>query len=190
MTYPKQLNKTLEQVLFHDLPIPVMQSTELQSQIAYINWLRLKMIEARNLSATGVANLSKLQLTVHTPNEGKRTVIGGANLKRAGMLPGFPDIANHAFRFAFELKAGKNFVTPHQIWWLRSLELEGYFVAVCYSAQEAEDFTEATMATWAQSEVHDSIGNQRWRRIFEWATRDVQERIVDPWVMNSHKSAW
>lgn len=79
---------------------------------------------------------------VHIPNEGRRSAYTGANLKRMGMRPGFPDlfipIARMGYHGLFvEMKVGKNKPTRAQIEWLRRLDAEGYAVCVRYGADAA-----------------------------------------------------
>lgn len=83
-----------------------------------------------------------LKLMYHTPNEGKRSAVTGARLKRKGLRPGVPDICLPCARGGYhglyiELKVGDNKPTPAQREYMRSLEAEGYFVALCYSASAA-----------------------------------------------------
>ena len=83
-----------------------------------------------------------LRLMYHTPNEGKRSVAAGARLKRKGLRPGVPDICLPCPRGGYhglyiELKVGKGRPTADQREYLRLLEGEGYFVALCYSAASA-----------------------------------------------------
>lgn len=79
---------------------------------------------------------------IHIPNEGKRSEAAGANLKRLGLSPGFPDLFIFRVRgryhgFAIEMKYGKGKLSGDQKAWLRRLKSEGYATAVCYSAEEA-----------------------------------------------------
>ena len=80
---------------------------------------------------------------VHIPNEGKRTARYGAQLKRAGMRKGFPDlfipIANHGKHGLFiEMKYGRNRTTPEQDNWIKLLHCSGYAVVVCYGFDDAK----------------------------------------------------
>lgn len=79
---------------------------------------------------------------VHIPNEGKRSEAYGAQLKRLGLRPGFPDLfvplARGKYHGLFiEMKYGEGRPTPEQKKWLLDLSAEGYACAVCYSAAEA-----------------------------------------------------
>ena len=79
---------------------------------------------------------------VHIPNEGKRSVVTGAQLKAMGMQRGFPDLFVPLARMGYhglfiEMKAGRGRLSEHQREWLRRLNEYGYAVAVCYGADEA-----------------------------------------------------
>lgn len=80
---------------------------------------------------------------VHIPNEGKRTVTGGARLKRAGMRPGFPDLffpiargGYHGLFIEMKRRAGGK-VSDAQRGWIDRLNHAGYFAIVCAGADEA-----------------------------------------------------
>ena len=76
-------------------------------------------------------------LWCHCPNEGKRSPIAGANLKRAGLKRGVPDILIFTEpRVAIELKVGKRKPTPTQTQWLCDLNSEGWHTAICRSVAE------------------------------------------------------
>lgn len=66
----------------------------------------------------------------------------GQILKNAGLKPGVPDLildypagTYHGLRI--EMKFGKNKPTPNQLDWLLRLRDAGYFVALCWSADDA-----------------------------------------------------
>ena len=85
-----------------------------------------------------------LLLMYHVPNEGKRSPREGACLAKMGLKRGVPDICLPVARGGYhglyiELKVGKNKPTPDQEAYLQALEREGYFVALCYGALEAEN---------------------------------------------------
>ena len=71
----------------------------------------------------------ELRLMFHVPNEGKRSVYSGAELKRAGLKKGVPDVMLPVARkgyngLAIEMKAGKNKPTEEQKKWsYRSVNL-------------------------------------------------------------------
>lgn len=99
--------------------------TETSEQIVVIEWCDLMSIPA-----------------VHIPNEGKRSVVYGAQLKRMGMRKGFPDIFIPVARAGYhglfvEMKWGKNKTTTDQEEWLRTLSDQGYACTVVYSADDA-----------------------------------------------------
>ena len=91
------------------------------------------------------------RLFIHAANEGHRTVIGGALLRRMGMQPGFPDVFIAVPRGPFhglmiELKIAGNKTTPAQIDMLEQLALQKYDTAVCYGWEDAASRIEAYMA--------------------------------------------
>lgn len=106
--------------------------TEDQEQAALFEWA--------NLSCGAHPELA---LLVHIPNEGKRSVQTGANLKRIGLKPGFPDImlpvARHGYHGLFiELKRSRGGqVSDNQKWWIDKLNQQGYYAVVCFGLDEA-----------------------------------------------------
>jgi hypothetical protein len=80
----------------------------------------------------------------HAPNEGKRNIVAGARLKKAGMKKGFPDIAIYSRppRFpdcrgvAIELKIKPNKLTASQKQWASDLESRGWCTTVCYTPED------------------------------------------------------
>lgn len=79
---------------------------------------------------------------VHIPNEGKRSAAYAAQMKRAGLRKGFPDLfvplAREGFHGLFiELKYGRGKTSPEQEEWLALLSLNGYRAVVCYGFEEA-----------------------------------------------------
>lgn len=79
---------------------------------------------------------------VHIPNEGKRSALTGAQLKRMGLQRGFPDLLVPLVRMGYhglfiEMKYGKGRLSEAQREWLSRLNKEGYAVCVCYGADEA-----------------------------------------------------
>ena len=85
----------------------------------------------------------ELKLLHHIPNEGKRSVVNGANLKKAGLKKGVPDLHLPVARGDYhslwiEMKKDKSCKpTAEQIEWRTSLNAEGNLAVVCYSADEA-----------------------------------------------------
>ena len=84
----------------------------------------------------------ELRLMFHVPNEGKRSVYSGAELKRAGLKKGVPDVMLPVARkgyngLAIEMKAGKNKPTEEQKNWLMGLAGEGWLCYVCRGYEAA-----------------------------------------------------
>lgn len=84
----------------------------------------------------------ELRLMFHVPNEGKRSVYSGAELKRAGLKKGVPDVMLPVARkgyhgLAIEMKAGKNKPTEEQKKWLTGLAKEGWLCYVCRGYEAA-----------------------------------------------------
>lgn len=84
----------------------------------------------------------ELKLMFHVPNEGKRSVYSGAELKRAGLKKGVPDVMLPVARkgyngLAIEMKAGKNKPTEEQKKWLTGLAGEGWLCYVCRGYEAA-----------------------------------------------------
>jgi hypothetical protein len=76
----------------------------------------------------------------HSPNAGKRSVIGGRMLKQEGMITGWPDltVVGPSGRIAFlEVKSAKGHTTDAQDDCLRMLQRMGHDVAVVRSQDEA-----------------------------------------------------
>lgn len=84
----------------------------------------------------------ELKLMLHIPNEGKRSSRTGAELKRAGLKSGVPDILLPVARSGFiglaiEMKSGQNTTTENQKSWLKNLSGEGWRCAVCWGFEAA-----------------------------------------------------
>lgn len=93
-------------------------------------------------AAWGSGQYPELGLIFHIPNGGSRNVKEAKNLKRQGVKAGVPDLflpaAKHGYHGLWiEMKYGKNRTTPKQDWWINHLKKQGYFVRVCYGADEA-----------------------------------------------------
>ena len=76
------------------------------------------------------------------PNGGSRNKAEAANLKRQGVKAGISDIFIPLARGGYhgmyiEMKFGKNKPTEKQKEFMQYAENEGYYTAVCYSADEA-----------------------------------------------------
>ena len=79
---------------------------------------------------------------VHIPNEGKRSVSYAAQMKRAGLRKGFPDLfvplAREGYHGLFiELKYGRGKTSPDQEEWLEFLNANSYRAVVCRGFEEA-----------------------------------------------------
>ncbi len=84
----------------------------------------------------------ELRFMYHIANEGKRSRMAGGRLRAVGMKRGVPDICLPAPKGIYhglyvEMKFGKNKPTKEQQDYLIFLNSQGYFVKVCYSADEA-----------------------------------------------------
>lgn len=110
----------------------MQNKTELGEQQAVMEWAKL---------STG--RYPKLALLYHIPNEGKRSFVNGAALKKAGLSAGVPDLclahpsgAYHALYI--EMKKDRHSrTTQKQDEWIEVLNAAGNFAVVCYSADEA-----------------------------------------------------
>lgn len=88
------------------------------------------------------AKYPEIDLMFHIPNGGSRNKLEAANLKKQGVKAGVPDLFLPVSRGGYhglfiELKHGKNKPTEKQTEWLKSLNEQGYAVAVCYGCNEA-----------------------------------------------------
>lgn len=98
-------------------------------------------------AAYNAGRMPELEYLHHVPNGGKRDKVTAMALKRQGVKAGVPDIVLPAAREGYhglyiELKAGKNTTTKNQENWLKYLENQGYFTAVCYGWQAAAELIE------------------------------------------------
>ena len=81
-------------------------------------------------------HMPELEYMFHVPNGGKREKATAVALKRQGVKAGVPDIVLPVPRDGYhglyiELKAGKNKPTQNQKRWLKFLQEQGYYTAVC-----------------------------------------------------------
>jgi hypothetical protein len=102
---------------------------------------------------------------VHIPNEGKRSVVTGAQLKAMGMQRGFPDLFVPLARMGYhglfiEMKYGKGKTTKDQEQWIETLRSEGYAVAVCYDANEAIKTISDYLKGIRKNEWEEAIGGK------------------------------
>lgn len=93
-------------------------------------------------AAYNTVRFPELEYMYHVPNGGKRDKATAVALKRQGVKAGVPDIALPVPRgdwhgLYIELKVGKNKETDNQRRWLKYLDEQGYFTAVCYGWQQA-----------------------------------------------------
>ena len=87
----------------------------------------------------------------HIPNEGKRSVYAGANLKRQGLRRGVPDLCipvargkYHSLYIEMKTKDGK--ATQAQADWIHLLRGQGMCAFVCYGADDAMTLIDEYMA--------------------------------------------
>lgn len=91
----------------------------------------------------------ELEMLVHIPNEGNRSVTNGARLKREGLRKGYPDILLDVCRDRYnglriELKRRKGSKkTKEQKEWVIRLNRYGFATAFCYGWEEAWEFLHA-----------------------------------------------
>lgn len=109
----------------------VLRCSEESEQAALISWARFNAVLYPDLN-----------LLYHVPNGGARDKREGANLKRAGVLAGIPDlvlpVARHGYHHLYiEMKVEPNKPTKSQMEVMRRLKKNGSFVIVCYGAGEA-----------------------------------------------------
>lgn len=83
-----------------------------------------------------------LKLLHHIPNGGSRDAVEGKHLKQQGVKKGVPDLCLPAARGTYhglymELKAEKGTASGEQAWWLRELNGQGYYAAVCHGYEAA-----------------------------------------------------
>jgi len=109
----------------------VLRCSEESEQAALISWARFNAVMYPDLN-----------LLFHVPNGGARDKREGANLKRAGVLAGIPDlilpVARHGYHSLYiEMKVEPNKPTKSQMEVMKQLKKNGNFVIVCYGAGEA-----------------------------------------------------
>lgn len=111
------------------LPVP----TETDEQKSLFKWI-----------AYASAKNPELMLFSHTPNEGKRSVWNGAQLKQMGLRSGVPDLHLPVARGGYhslyiELKRTKGGrVSDKQKWWIERLNEQGNLACVCCGWVEAK----------------------------------------------------
>jgi hypothetical protein len=85
----------------------------------------------------------ELNMLFHVPNGGARDKREGANLKKAGVLAGIPDlilpVARKGFHHLYiEMKVEPNKPTATQVAILKDLKNEQNLAIVCYGAEQAK----------------------------------------------------
>ena len=133
--------------------------TELQIQMEIIGWAGYRS-----------STCPDLRLLFHVPNEGKRSVITGSLLKRAGLKSGVPDLVlpvPRVWRGKFfnglfiELKNGNKKPSENQNWWLKALADKSYLTAVCMSF----DSSVALISNYLNIEAGVAIPERAWKEI-------------------------
>lgn len=94
----------------------------------------------------------ELKSIYHITNEGKRSIAGGAQLKKAGLKSGVPDLclpcAHGGYHALYiEMKKDSNSKpTENQKKWIDLLRKQGNFAVVCNSADDAIEIIQAYMS--------------------------------------------
>lgn len=106
-----------------------LNETEDQAQIAIFSWAKWNLRKYPQLKAM-----------YHAANEGKRSRIAGANLKRQGMKPGVSDIclpyaAGKYNNLYIELKVGTNKASDTQLAFIDSINEIGGKALVVYGSE-------------------------------------------------------
>ncbi len=133
-------------------PVKKIIPTELQDQIALIEW----------------ANLKNIPL-VHHANEGSRTARYGKILKLAGLAPGYPDLSLMEARGGYfgmfvELKRSRRYSESEMAsksWqlqdkWLALLNRNGYLALRCFGFGEAKERLEMYLS-WPLTVVRFNV---------------------------------
>lgn len=131
------------------------KKSEATEQIEVVAWC--------NQAAEVIPAMRSLRLIHHVPNGGKRNKLEAANLKQEGVKAGVPDLELPVARGAYigmeiEMKYGDNRESENQIDWLTSLQAEGHFVCVCYSARAALDIIERYMRLKPGERINAPVG--------------------------------
>ena len=120
-----------------EIPAARAKSRDLEhpEQVKVIRWWH------DNHRAYGCPELSLFAI----PNANKRTQWGGERLKNEGMRSGVADLFLAAPLFPWggafcEMKSDEGSLSIAQSTFLYAMEMEGYFSAVCYGADEAIKF--------------------------------------------------
>lgn len=110
-----------------------LKETEDQAQIRVFQWAKWQQ-----------SKYPQLKAMYHAANEGKRSTIAGANLKRQGMKPGVSDIclpcaAGQYNNLYIELKVGNNKASDAQLNFIDRINAIGGKALVVYEADNAID---------------------------------------------------
>ena len=94
------------------------------------------------------AHFQKIKL-IHIPNEGKRSLTEGYNLKKMGLSPGFmdlflPEARGGYFGLFLEMKQNRPYATHEtktKTWinqknWIDELNKQGYFASFCFGWEQ------------------------------------------------------
>ena len=108
---------------------PIQHEAQIQRQL--FSW-----------AAQNAVRYPELRLLFHVPNEGKRSVISGYNLKIAGLKVGVPDLCLPVARSGYhglyiELKSENGRLQDHQRQWIDDLNKQGYKAVTAYGFDEA-----------------------------------------------------
>ena len=114
--------------------------SETQEQIALFEWADLQC-----------NRYPELRLMFHVPNEGKRSVVLGRQMKRMGLKQGVPDVIlpvpkGRYHGLAIEMKSLKGRPTGLQLNWIENLRAVGWRAEVCHGCMEAIEVIRAYLA--------------------------------------------
>lgn len=106
---------------------------EHQEQVALFEWADIMK-----------GKVPELELLFAIPNGGVRGWQTAIKLKAEGAKSGVPDVCLPVSRGEYsgmyiEMKYGKNKASENQNWWISRLDEQGYYVRICYGAEEAID---------------------------------------------------
>lgn len=110
--------------------------------------IQKKVIKACELMRHEGQRLSKF--VNHSPNEGKRSLATGSNLKKMGMSKGYPDLAIEVakggyFGLRIEIKSKEGRTSDEQVAWINRLNEQGYLAVVTKGLGETLEVIERYM---------------------------------------------
>lgn len=113
-------------------------STEDGHQYAVIRWSQQESVRTR---------WPELALLYHVENERQCSPQQAARRKRMGVKRGVPDLVLPVARGGYhglyiELKTPVGKPTKEQMWWTTHLQMQGYYVEVCYGWERATKLLE------------------------------------------------